>query len=44
MEKLTAEQIDMLNRSKEDIKKGRLISQEAMDTRNSERSKPLVKQ
>jgi hypothetical protein len=36
MEKLTAEQIDMLNMSEEDIKKGRLISQEAMDKRNLE--------
>ena len=33
---LTAEQREMLEMSEEDIKKGRLISQEAMDKRNLE--------
>ncbi|MFO7673088.1 MAG: hypothetical protein R6V74_05205 [Lutibacter sp.] len=33
---LTAEQKEMLEMSEEDIKNGRLISQEAMDKRNME--------
>lgn len=33
---LTAEQIEMLEMSDEDIKKGRVISQEAMNKRNLE--------